>query len=71
MTEIISAATSATQTAHQIPSTPKIAGRISTEPLWKTRVRRKDIAAETAPLLSAVKNPEAKILKPAKIKCIE
>ena len=68
---MVSAATSATHTAHHIPSTPKSTGRISTDELWKTRVRRKDIAADTAPLFKAVKNPEAKILNPANTKCIE
>ena len=46
------------------PLIPKIAGRISTAAIWKTSVRRKEIAADTPPLLSAVKKEEPKILKP-------
>ena len=60
-----SANTSATVIAHQMPSRPKSAGSSSTHSVWNTSVRRKEIAAEIAPLLSAVKNDEVKMLKPA------
>lgn len=63
--EIIEAQTSATVIESQIPSTPKSSGRISTESDWQIMVRRKDIAADTPPLLSAVKKDDAKILYPA------
>ena len=36
-----------------------------TEDAWNTNTRKKEISAETAPLPSAVKKPEQKILKPA------
>ena len=49
---------------HQTPSTPNRLGRISTASIWKTSVRRKDTAAEIAPLFSAVKKDEMKMLKP-------
>ena len=55
---------SATITANQIPFMPRIIGRISTAATWNTRVRRKEIAADIPPLLSAVKKDEPKILKP-------
>lgn len=35
---------------------------------WKTKVRKKAIPADTAPLFSAVKNAELKILKPQRRK---
>ena len=56
---------SAAVMAYQMPSTSKISGRMSTEAVWNTSVRRKEIAAEINPFSSAVKNDEAKILKPA------
>ena len=65
ITEISVAKTSATVMAYQMPSTSKISGRMSTEAVWNTSVRRKEIAAEINPFPSAVKNDEAKILKPA------
>ena len=68
--EIINAQTSATTTAHHIPFTPNIIGIIITAADWKTSVLKNDIAAETPPLLSAVKKPDAKMLKPHKRKCI-
>ena len=58
--EIIEAQTSATVIESQIPSTPKSSGRISTESDWQIMVRKKDIAADTPPLLSAVKKDDAK-----------
>lgn len=63
--ESIQAHTSATVIAHHIPSTPKKTGRSSTEAVWKISVRINEMAAETAPLLSAVKKDEANILSPA------
>lgn len=62
---------SAAATAHQIPSRPEISGRAITQELWKTRVLRKETAAETAPLLSAVKNEDVNIFIPCKIKAKE
>ena len=62
---MIKAKISAAVMAHQIPSTPRSMGRMTTEPAWNTSVRRKEMAAETAPLFRAVKKPEAKMLKPA------
>ena len=44
----------------QIPSICHISGKTKTDMTWKTMVLKKDIAAETGPLLSAVKNPEPK-----------
>ena len=66
--EIIQAATSATVIANQIPSTPKIIGNTNTDDVWNKSVLKNEIAAETAPLLSPVKNDDVKILKPEKIK---
>ena len=48
-----------------MPSSFQISGRISIAAVWKTSVRRKEIIAETPPLLSAVKKDEVKMLKPA------
>ena len=53
-----SASSSATTIESQIPSTPMKTGSTSTTMIWKTRVRRNEITAETTPLLSAVKNAE-------------
>lgn len=71
MTEMIVAKTSATVIAYQMPSTSNRSGRRMTEDVWNTSVRRKEIAAEMKPLFSAVKNDEAKILKPANRKAKE
>ena len=51
-------ASSATVMAHQMPSTPKKTGRIRIAATSNTTVRRKEIAAETTPLFSAVKKDE-------------
>ena len=64
MTEMIVENTSATVIAYQMPSTSKISGSRITDDVWKTSVRKKEIAAEIRPLFSAVKNEDAKILKP-------
>ena len=53
--------------AHQIPLSPNNNGRIRTESIWNTSVRKKEIMADTPPLLSAVKNDEVKIFIPANI----
>lgn len=55
---------SATVTAHQIPSIPQRIGRSSTIEIWNTNVRRNEMAAESRPLFKAVKNADPKILKP-------
>ena len=58
---------SATITENQTPSIPEgnIRGKIMTVEVWKTIVRKNEIIADTPPLLSAVKNDEPKMLKPA------
>ena len=48
----------------QIPSIPKRIGGVRTTIIWKTRVRRKEMQAETAPLFKAVKKAEPHTLKP-------
>lgn len=55
---------SATKTAHQIPSMPKNKGSTNTDISSKTRDRTKDMIAEIVPLLSAVKNADAKMFPP-------
>ena len=62
---------SAATTASQMPSTPMISGRVRTDTTWNSSVRRKEIAADTVPLFSAVKNAEPKMLKPDRIKLIQ
>lgn len=57
MTARISAAT----VENQMPSMPQISGSRRTQAIWNIRVRRKEIAAEMKPLLSAVKNEEPKM----------
>ena len=64
MTVIHSVSNSATPTAHQMPSIPNIAGNKRSMAIWNIRVRKNEIAADTTPLLKAVKKEEAKILKP-------
>ena len=64
MIEINIAIRSAKVLDSQIPVSPKKAGRIRTEPTWNTRVRRKEITADTSPLFNAVKNADAKMLIP-------
>ena len=65
MTEIVVAKISAAVMAYQMPSTPKISGRRMTDKVWSTSVRKNEITAEMSPLFNAVKNEDAKILKPA------
>lgn len=50
--------------AAQMPSMPQKIGKISTAATWNTTVLRKEIVADTIPLLRAVKNEEPKILNP-------
>ena len=61
---IRSVSASATATASQIPSIPSICGRVITAATWKISVRKKEIAADTNPLLRAVKNADPKMLNP-------
>ena len=53
-----SAMASAATTASQMPSTPMISGRVRMDTTWNSSVRRKEMAADTVPLFSAVKNAE-------------
>ena len=55
---------SAAVTASHTPSIPRITGSSRTTAIWNTKVLKKEIAADTAPSLRAVKKEEAKILKP-------
>ena len=57
---------SAKRTDDQIPSIAKKMGRIRTALTWNTRVRKNDIIAEIAPLLSAVNNADAKMFIPVR-----
>ena len=68
---MIQAQISATVIASQIPSRPKIIGRSNTDAIWNMRVRKKDIAAEIPPLFSAVKNADANIFNPVRMKAKE
>lgn len=53
-------------TENQMSFKPQIKGKINTAAIWKTRVRRKEIKAETSPLFNAVKKEEPYIDMPAK-----
>ena len=55
---------SAIPTALQIPLISNNVGSKRIIIIWKTRVRRKEIAADIIPLFSAVKKEEPNILKP-------
>lgn len=59
-----SANTSAIVTDHHIPSRSQKIGMIITAAILKIKVLRNDIAADTPPLLSAVKKDDANIVKP-------
>ena len=48
----------------QTPSRSQKIGRIKTQAVWNTRVRRKEMTAEINPLFRAVKKDEPKMLKP-------
>ena len=58
------AANSAATTENQMPKTPKNAGRIKIAAISNKKVRKKEISAETKPLLNAVKNEDAHVLMP-------
>ena len=45
-------------TAHQIPSMPNTAGSKRSMAIWNMSVRRNEIAADTTPLLKAVKKED-------------
>ena len=62
---------SAATTASQMPSTPMRSGRVKIDTIWNSSVRKKLMAADTAPLFSAVKNAEPKMLNPDRIKLID
>lgn len=64
MIESKNAKISADTSAHHIPSSPTISGKIKTVANLKIKVRRNEIAAEIPPLFNAVKNEEAKTLNP-------
>ena len=49
---------------YHIPFTPNNMGNRSTAPSSKTKVRKKEISADTNPLLRAVKKAEPKIAIP-------
>ena len=49
---------SATMMEYQIPETPRKNGRMITEPVSKSMVRQKEIAAETKPSFNAVKKDD-------------
>ena len=68
MSEMMNAATSENATDHHMESPQIIPGNRITARSWNTRVRRKEMIAETSPLFRAVKNPEEKILSPARRK---
>lgn len=71
MNDITSANTSAAVTDHHIPSSPWKIGIMITAAILKIKVLRKDIAADIPPLLSAVKNDEANIVKPLNMNASE
>src|SRR3712207_6366050 len=50
--------------ATQIPSSPRKTGSVNMHTAWKKKVRRKETTADKAPLLSAVKKADVKLLKP-------
>ena len=54
-----------------MPSTPMRSGRVKIDTIWNSSVRKKLMAADTAPLFSAVKNAEPKMLNPDRIKLME
>ena len=47
-----------------MPSMSSTSGSTSTANTWNTSVRKNEMAAEMAPLFSAVKNADAKMLNP-------
>ena len=67
----VTASASAATMDSQIPSTPQISGNTSTAATWNTSVRRKEMAADTSPLFSAVKKEEPKMANPESRKAKE
>ena len=55
-------------TENQMPFKPQSKGKSNTAAIWNTRVRKKEINAETGPLFNAVKKEEPYIDIPAKRK---
>ena len=68
---VANASISAAGIEYHTPSSLRNMGRIRTRTSWYTSVLRKDIAADAGPLLSAVKNDEAKMQNPENRKEIE
>ena len=62
------ASSSATMMESQMPSSCHNNGNNNTATTWYNAVREKEMIAETKPLLSAVKNADAKIDTPANTK---
>ena len=71
ITVIQTAAISAATVENHIPSSPQMSGNNITAAIWNTRVRINEIAADTVPLFSAVKNDEPNIAKPENTKTNE
>ena len=59
-----SAKNSAITMDNHTPVMPINPGRINTIMIWNTKVRRKEIAADTAPLFSAVKKEDPQTFMP-------
>lgn len=64
-TVIITAIISAATIENHIPSIPQNKGNIKTAAIWNKSERRNDMSADVRPSLSAVKNDEPNIAKPA------
>ena len=64
MKAVVAARISAATIAHQTPFILKKIGKIIIAAVWKTKILRKEITAEIAPLLRAVKKAEPKIPNP-------
>ena len=63
-TVTISPSSSANRMEHQTPFNAKKIGSTSTQTIWNTSVRAKEIIAETSPSFNAVKKAEPKMLNP-------
>lgn len=61
---MINAKTSAKTTASHIPFRFQIRGSMNIIAIWKIKVLKNEMAAETTPLFNAVKNDDAKMLIP-------
>ena len=66
MLPAVAAISSAKTMEYHMPSTPNNTGSKSTAPSSKTKVRKKDINADTFPSFRAVKKAELKIAIPEK-----